>query len=495
MASDSDDDAAYDDMDFALADKTNDDYAYPVSACRASAVSGDSCRFVSSALSSVATKHFAAHQHSISSPISTATQAVADSGATDNMFPDYTAFISYRRQHNRFVTLGDNTRLPILGEGSTKIKLNGKVVILRKCLHVPGLRNPLYSLRQHRKMPGCGTYSDYNHGAYILFPRFTLQINDDVDNFISYEPIGNSLPNVKIDYCQPRNYQPPAARPAAHLSIQYNIPLPKCVRVAAPPLPTPVHPSATPSDPATISTDCLNLPTKAPVPISDQELLNTTKQSLPARLIKALHLDPDNLPPIPPYATPSPSETRTKFDPLTLHRIFGCRRFRNQEHVTSASLNGQLLHSGEFPTTIGDFATITNPPRGKPIKKRRRFLDKVHMDIVFGDCLSLGGFKYALLLVDVATRYSWIFGLQSLTGTSITDAFEAFVAEAGAVPRVFHADFDKKLIGGSALRWIHKKESKIKAAPATRQSSNGLVEATWKTIVKMARAYCTFDFN
>jgi hypothetical protein len=131
MASDSDDDAAYGDMDFALADKTNDDYAYPVSACRASAVPGDSCRFVSSALSSVATKHFEANQNSISSPISTATQAVADSGATDNMFPDYTAFISYRRQYNRFVTLGDDTRLPILGEGSAKIKLNGKVVILR----------------------------------------------------------------------------------------------------------------------------------------------------------------------------------------------------------------------------------------------------------------------------------------------------------------------------------------------------------------------------
>ena len=84
-----------------------------------------------------------------------------------------------------------------------------------------------------------------------------------------------------------------------------------------------------------------------------------------------------------------------------------------------------------------------------------------------------------------------MYGLQTLTSTDIITAFDAFVSEAGRVPTTFHADFDRKLIGGKALRWIHKKESKIKAAPASRQSSNGLVESTWKTIVKMARAFIT----
>jgi hypothetical protein len=84
-----------------------------------------------------------------------------------------------------------------------------------------------------------------------------------------------------------------------------------------------------------------------------------------------------------------------------------------------------------------------------------------------------------------------MFGLQTLTSTDITAAFEAFTSEAGAVPRTFHADFDKKLIGGNALCWIHSHSSRIKAAPASRQSSNDLVEATWTTIVKMARSYLT----
>ena len=69
---------------------------------------------------------------------------------------------------------------------------------------------------------------------------------------------------------------------------------------------------------------------------------------------------------------------------------------------------------------------------------------------MYCDCVALGGFRYALLVVDVATRYSWMDGLLSLTSSHIVDALEAFRADAGAMPRKFHTDFDKKLIGGKA---------------------------------------------
>jgi hypothetical protein len=104
--------------------------------------------------------------------------------------------------------------------------------------------------------------------------------------------------------------------------------------------------------------------------------------------------------------------------------------------------------------------------------------------------MSLGGFCYALLLVDVATRYTWLYGLQTVSSGDIIFALDAFRADAGAYPKKFHADFDQKLIGGAALCYINK-HSKIIAAPARRQSSNGLVESTWKTILRMARAYIT----
>ena len=52
------------------------------------------------------------------------------------------------------------------------------------------------------------------------------------------------------------------------------------------------------------------------------------------------------------------------------------------------------------------------------------------------------GFKYTLLLVDVATRYCWMYGLPSLTSSNIIDAFASFTIDAGGAPKTFHADFD-----------------------------------------------------
>ena len=108
----------------------------------------------------------------------------------------------------------------------------------------------------------------------------------------------------------------------------------------------------------------------------------------------------------------------------------------------------------------------------------RKYLDKVHLDIVFGDCLGLGGFRYAIILVDVVIHYTWIYGLTSLTSSEVINALEQFQADAGSIPKRFHADFDKKLIGGKALKWILANKSNIIAAPAGRQSSNGLAERT-----------------
>jgi hypothetical protein len=48
-------------------------------------------------------------------------ECCTDSGDTKHMFPDYTTFISYRRVHNKVVTLGNGSALPILGMGTTNL--------------------------------------------------------------------------------------------------------------------------------------------------------------------------------------------------------------------------------------------------------------------------------------------------------------------------------------------------------------------------------------
>ena len=144
------------------------------------------------------------------------------------------------------------------------------------------------------------------------------------------------------------------------------------------------------------------------------------------------------------------------------------------------------MNSGLLPPTIGSFATIKNHSIRKTIKKQRQFLDKFHIDVVFGDCVALEGYRYALILVDVATRYCWLYGMSSLKSTLITPALELFKADAGRLPHMFHSDLDKKLIGGNALQWILSNGSNIIAAPAGRQSLIGLAECTWHNIILMA---------
>ena len=50
---------------------------------------------------------------------------IADTGATNHMFPDRSAFISYHKSSHVRVCLGNNTYTPVLGTGTAIVSLNG----------------------------------------------------------------------------------------------------------------------------------------------------------------------------------------------------------------------------------------------------------------------------------------------------------------------------------------------------------------------------------
>ena len=209
-------------------------------------------------------------------------------------------------------------------------------------------------------------------------------------------------------------------------------------------------------------------------------------EPLSIRTLNLVHRDAKNLSPIPPSLAPVPCDNRTQFESLNIHRIFGCRQFRNQNHLTTAT-NESLVKSGLLPSTISSLDTIANNTKGKPIKKQRQYLEKVHMDIVFGECVALGGQRYTLFLVDVATRYCCLYGMASLSSTSITSVLELFKADAGRLPHRFQSDFYRKLIGVNAPWWILSNVSNIIATPTGKKSFNGLAECTCRTLIQITR--------
>ena len=92
----------------------------------------DSPPSISTALQSILSRLY----DSLISPNSSCRLAVADSGATDHMLPDKSAFISYKSTSNLKVRMGNNSSLPVLGRGSAIIFLNGQRVLVRNALHL-----------------------------------------------------------------------------------------------------------------------------------------------------------------------------------------------------------------------------------------------------------------------------------------------------------------------------------------------------------------------
>ena len=64
------------------------------------------------------------------------------------------------------------------------------------------------------------------------------------------------------------------------------------------------------------------------------------------------------------------------------------------------------------------------------------------MDIGFGDCVSVGGYRYALILVNRATRFNWAFGLRSLSLLDIISVIRKFCAAAGSLACCFYCNCD-----------------------------------------------------
>ena len=136
------------------------------------------------------------------SPDSATCVAIADTGATDHMFPDKSAFISYKRISNLQFRMGNNTFLLVLGRGTTIISLNGQRVLVRHVLHIPGLAVPLYRLQAHLKQPGCGFLGTSESGMLVYFPSFVLSVDTSSNCHLSYEPLGSSASLKSLHYVQ-----------------------------------------------------------------------------------------------------------------------------------------------------------------------------------------------------------------------------------------------------------------------------------------------------
>ncbi len=62
--------------------------------------------------------------------------------------------------------------------------------------------------------------------------------------------------------------------------------------------------------------------------------------------------------------------------------------FWNSKDLILVSRGGKWLDGGKFPPSLGSYATICKANSGGPLDwTKYKYLDAIHMDIAFGDCL------------------------------------------------------------------------------------------------------------
>ena len=111
------------------------------------------------------------------------------------------------------------------------------------------------------------------------------------------------------------------------------------------------------------------------------------------------------------------------------------------------------------------------------------------MDIAYGDTVAPGGVKFAPILVDRKTRYTFVYPLTDCKSMTITDTLKQIKVVAGKLPRKLYTDFDPKLLSKKITTWYTNHNNIILAAPPEQQYQNGLVKRTWQKLSRMGRAY------
>ena len=136
----------------------------------------------------------------------------------------------------------------------------------------------------------------------------------------------------------------------------------------------------------------------------------------------------------------------------------------------------------------GEMATLKSSRRNTQLSNTNNLQpSKVYnMDIAYGPTVAIGGIRYALVLIDRKTKRKFIYRPKNLK-SSIQNALNQFLVDAGAKPRLIRSDFNQRLIGGQTRKLLVKKGIKVEAAPPRRQHQNGLIERHWQNIVTMSR--------
>ena len=231
-------------------------------------------------------------------------------------------------------------------------------------------------------------------------------------------------------------------------------------------------------------------PSTTPNIIEDDNTILHQPASIPSTFNSPLVHDP---PPIRPLDKPQDVASSSKT--ITVEELRKCIGYRNTEnllpHLKTCFQNNFHVSSidREPILDLGETSTIDKSKiPTNPVKLPRNFGDVMHCDIGYGCNAGLAGVRYALFIVDRATRHKYVYPIKSLKD-DILPAFQTLVKDMGFAPKKIMTDFDHKLMGSAVEDYFTPLKTSIESAPPRQQHKNGLVERNWRTVIRMARSW------
>ena len=84
-------------------------------------------------------------------------------------------------------------------------------------------------------------------------------------------------------------------------------------------------------------------------------------------------------------------DKKTHYSAKELHQVAGCQKFKNYQHLVAGTRNDHYIDRGEFPLVLKSYSTLQTFRHDKAIDcTLYHYLNKVHIDIGFGDTIAVG---------------------------------------------------------------------------------------------------------
>ncbi len=175
-----------------------------------------------------------------------------------------------------------------------------------------------------------------------------------------------------------------------------------------------------------------------------------------------------------------------------IHRTMDCQKFRNYRHLYLVSNGSELVNRGEFPPSLGSFATIPRQNEASRwIAPGTNTLMRFTWILFLATAFQLVALVMPSFLLTVQHTNTGHLGLRCFCWIQSLPQYNYSVAQLALLCVASIATVMPNCLGLQFLNISLTMVPRLFPPPLSDNQANGRFESHWETMVHMARAYLT----